>query len=132
MPPPYVAKVPRRVAERSPQLAPSQLNERLTENINPQKAPDPPRYGDTPARPARQPRYAVLAVRQIRSVMHDGQAGVIGKTEFEQAVSSPDGKLLTWDERTNILHQVPTPYGSGFQLIPNLSENERIRRLMRL
>lgn len=120
------------MAVRSPQLAPSQLNERLTENINPQKAPDPPRYGDTPARPARQPRYAVLAVRQIRSVMHDGQAGVIGKTEFEQAVSSPDGKMLTWDERSNIIHQVPTPYGSGFQLIPNISENDRIRRLMRM
>lgn len=132
MPPPYVAQIARNTAERSPQLSPAQLNARLDEVISPQKAPDPPRYGDVPARKARQPRYSVLAMKQIRAVMHDGQAGVIGKTEFEQYVSMPDGKLLTWDERSNIIHQVPTPYGSNFQTIPNVSETDRLRRLMRL
>ena len=132
MPPPYVAKVPRTVSERSPQLAPSQLNARLLEVINPQKSPDPPRYGDTPARPARQPMYAVLAMRQIRSVMYDAQSGVIGKTEFDQFVSMPGGKSLTWDERSNIVHQVPTPYGSGFQNIPTMDDATRLRRLMRM
>jgi hypothetical protein len=132
MPPPYVAIVNRSVAVQTPQLAPSQLNERLLENISPQKAPDPPRYGDTPARRARQPMYAVLAMRQIRAVMHDGQAGVLGKTEFQQYVSSPDGKSLTWDERSNLIHQIPTPYGSQFQNVPQMSDTARLRSLLRI
>lgn len=132
MPPPYVAKVARFTATRTPQLAPSQLNERIPEILNPQKAPDPIRYGDTPARQARVQRYGVLAKRQIRAVMHDGQSGVIGKTEFELLVGQPHGKSLTWDERSNIVHQIPTPYGSGFQTIPQIPENERLRRLMKL
>lgn len=132
MPPPYVAHVKRSTATRTPQLAPSQLNQRLDEIISPQKAPDPPRYGDTPARRARQPMYAVLAMRQIRAVMHDSQAGVLGKTEFDLYVSSPEGKSLTWDERSNIVHQIPTPYGSGFQVIPQMSETDRLKSLLRL
>lgn len=132
MPPPYTAVVKRTTAVRPPQLAPAQLNQRLDEILSAQKAPDPPRYGDTPARKARQPMYAVLAKRQIRAVMHDGQAGVLGKTEFDLCVSSPDGKSLTWDERSNIVHQIPTPYGSGFQVIPQMSDFARLKSLLRL
>jgi hypothetical protein len=132
MPPPYVAIVRRGINQRTPELAPSQLNQRLTENISPQKAPDPPRYGDTPARKARMPIYSVLAIRQWRSVMNDMQSGVFGKTVFAQGVSSPEGKMLTWDERANIIHQIPTPYGSQYATYPTMSDTDRLRTLLRM
>lgn len=130
MPPPYVAVANRKPAERPPSLSPSQLNERLREVVAPQQAPSKPRQGDIPARPARMPMYAVLAMRQIRAVMHDGQSGVLGKTEFELFTSSPRGKSLTWDERANIEHGHAEAYGSRFAVSPQVGEEMRLRTEM--
>ncbi len=130
MPPPYVAVMNRKPAERPPTLSPSQLNERLREIIAPQQAPSKPRQGDIPARPARMPMYAVLAKKQIRAVMHDGQAGAIGKTEFDLLTSSPQGKSLTWDERANIEHNPAEAYGSRFAVSPQTGQEMRLRMEM--
>lgn len=130
MPPPYVAVQNVKPAERPPTLAPSQLNARLREQVAPQEAPSKPRQGDVPARPARMPMYAVLAMRQIRSVMHDGQSGPLGKTEFAQYTSSPQGKSLTWDERANIERSNPEAFGSRYAISPQLSESIRLRTEM--
>lgn len=130
MPPPYVAVARQKPNERTPTLSPSQLNERLREVIAPQKAPEKPRQGDVPARPARMPMYAVLAMRQIRSVMALHQSGVVPKTAFQLYTSSPQGKSLTWDERTNIERGMPEAYGSRFAVSPQVDENMRLRAEM--
>jgi len=131
MPPPYVAVQNVKPAETTPTLAPSQLNARLREVIAPQQAPSKPRQGDVPARPARMPMYAVLALRQKRSVMAYGQAGVVPKAAFDIAVSSPRGKSLTWDERINIERQQAEAYGSRFTVTPQEgTDAARIRLLM--
>lgn len=132
MPPPYVAVQRTKPATRYPTLSPSQLNDRLRELIAPQKAPEKPRQGDVPARPARMPMYAVLAKRQRRAVMALHQSGPRGKTEFQQYTSSPTGKSLTWDERTNIERDLPEAYGSRFAVSPQLAEEMRLRMEMGL
>ena len=131
MPPPFVAVVPRKPdgnAEEFPNLSPAQLNERLYELVAPQKAPDPPRQGDVPARPARMPMYSVLAMRQWRAVMADMQSAVMGKTAFEQFVSEPRGKSLSWDERANIQREYAQAYGNNFTVVPQ-TEDEIILRM---
>lgn len=130
MPPPYVAVQNIQPAETTPTLTPSQLNERLREVIAPQQAPSKPRQGEIPARPAKMPMYSVVAKRQIRSVMHDGQSGAMGKTEFDLFVHSPRGKSLTWDERVNIQRRPAEAFGSRYQVSPQLADEMRLRTLM--
>lgn len=130
MPPPYVAVVRIKPAERYPTYAPSQLNVRAAEQIAPQMAPDPPRQGDTPARIARMPIYSMIGRRQWRMAMADHQAGVMGKKAFDLFVSSPQGKSLTWDERVNIASATPEAFGSRFQVSPQVAEEARLRTLM--
>jgi hypothetical protein len=131
MPPPYVAVQNVKPAETTPTLSPSQLNARLREVIAPQQAPSKPRQGDVPARPARMPMYAVLAMQQKRAVMGYAQSGVVPKAEFDIAVSSPYGKSLAWDERINIERQQAEAYGSRFTITPQQGTDEaRIRLLM--
>ena len=132
MPPPYVAVQNVKPAERYPTLVPSQLNERLRELVAPQKAPEKPRQGDVPARPAKMPMYAVLAKRQNRAVMALHQSGHIPKTAFELFTSAPQGKSLTWDERTNIERDLPEAYGSRYAVSPQLAEEMRLRMEMGL
>jgi len=127
---PYVAVEKIQPNERPPTFAPSQLNERLTEVIAHQQAPDHPRQGDTPARVARRPMYSVLARRQMRAVMAEHQSGVMGKTAFDLFLSSPQGKSLTWDERVNIRRGPSQSTGSRFQLSPQLAEEYRLRSMM--
>lgn len=69
-------------------------------------------------------------MRKIRAVMHDGQSGVLGKKEFEHFVSMPQGKSLSWDERSNIQRQQSRSFGSFFTVVPNTSEDARIQLLM--
>lgn len=131
MPPPYVAVVQRKPAETTPILAPSQLNDRLTELIAPQEAPEKPRQGDIPARPARMPMYAVLAVKQKRAIMEYAQSGVVPKASFRLAVGNPRGKSLTWDERSNIQRNPSEAYGSRYTVTPQEgTDAARIRLLM--
>lgn len=130
MPPPYVAVARVKPAETHPVLAPAQLNARLREMVAPQEAPEKPRQGDVPARPARMPMYAVLAMRQWRSGMAEHQAGVMPKTAFDLFINSPQGKSLTWDERVNIKRGTPETFGSRFQVSPQLADEMRLRTMM--
>ena len=130
MPPPYVAIANRKPAETTPILAPSQLNDRLREVVAPQESPSKPRQGEIPARPARMPMYAVLALKQKRAVMAMAQSGVLPKTAFALFVSSPQGKSLTWDERANIERHQPEAFGSRFAVSPQTTDEMRIRTLM--
>jgi len=130
MPPPYVAVQNIKPAERTPTLAPSQLNARLTEVIAHQQAPEHPRQGDTPARVARRPMYSVVAKRQMRAVMAEHQSGVMGKTAFQLLLGAPQGKSLSWDERINIRRRPSEPMGSRFQLSPQVREEYRLRTMM--
>lgn len=131
MPPPYVAVERIKPAETTPVYAPSQLNDRLREIIAPQEAPSKPRQGDVPARPARMPMYAVLALRQKRSIMEHAQSGVVPKTTFGLVVGAPQGKSLAWDERVNIQRRQSEAYGSRFTVTPQEGTAEaRIRLLM--
>lgn len=132
MPPPYVAKVKIEPAERSPVLTPSQANRRNLEVIAPQKAPDPPRYGDTPSRRARMPMYSMLARKPIRAVAALAQSGVLGKTEFDLLVSQPQGKALAWDERANIAREFPDPYGNNYNVVPQTGYESHLRTLLRI
>lgn len=127
---PYVAVQNIQPNERPPTFSPSQLNARLTEVIAHQEAPDPIRQGETPCRVARRPMYSVVAKRQMRAVMAEHQSGVMGKTQFEQFLRSPQGKSLTWDERVNIRRGPSEAAGSRFQLSPQLSEEYRLRSMM--
>lgn len=132
MPPPFVAVVTRPDsgnAQTAPVYTPSQYNDRPHETVAPQKAPDPIRYGDTPARPARMPIYSVTTKRDWRAVMYDAQSGVVPKTMFDLAVSSPQGKALSWDERSNIDHDQPEAYGSHYTITPQ-AQNELLRLQM--
>lgn len=130
MPPPYVAVQNIQPAERPPTLAPAQLNERLREQIAHQQAPDRPRQGDVPARPARRPMYSVLAKRQIRAVAALHQVGPIGKTAFDLLLSSPQGKSLTWDERVNIDRGPAETLGGRYRISPQVMEEFRLRTMM--
>lgn len=132
MPPPFVAVIKRRPVDPGgpPTLTGWQLNALLPEVIYPQKAPDPIRYGDTPARPAKQRRYGYLAKKQIRAVMYDAQSGVLGKTEFNQFTKSPQGKSLTWNERSNIRRGYPRAYGTNFDLVPQTEDEAHLRMML--
>lgn len=135
MPPPYVAVVKRKEsgnAEEYPNLTPLQLNERLLETVAPQKAPDPIRYGDTPARLARMPMYSVLAMRQIRAVAFDAQSGVMGKRMFAQLASTPRGKSLAWNERSNISHDPAESLGNIHTVVAQTSNDDQLRAEMGL
>lgn len=125
---------PRQEIGHPPTLAPAQQNARHNELVAPQRAPDPPRSGDAPTRPARRQVYSVSAKKAIRAVMALHQAGVVGKKEFEQFVSQPYGKSLSWDERYNIEKLQPESYGSRFVVSPvnNVDYEEGMRLLMRL
>lgn len=130
MPPPYVAQVARVIAERTPNLSPIQVNDRFFERIDLQQAPDPVRYGDTPARRARMPLYSALSKGTIRAVMAIDQAGVIPKTQFDIAVGNPEGKSLAWNERVNIRHDYPVAYGTHFTVDPQTDDEAELRLML--
>jgi hypothetical protein len=75
--------------------------------------------------------YAVLAMRQIRSVMAYAQSGVVPKTQFDIAVGSPLGKSLAWKERSNIHRGQSEAFGNRFTVVPEQGmDDARIRLLM--
>jgi hypothetical protein len=113
---------PRRELADHPVLAPWQHNRRENELVAPHESPDPPRYGATPGtRPARRQIYSVAAKAMSRAVMAMHQSGVMGKQEFQNLVSQPKGKQLSWDQRVNIARSQPESYGSRYLIRPQSS-----------
>jgi hypothetical protein len=130
MPPPYVARIVRQEAANPPSVSPDQQNVRPVELVGHQKAPDPPRYGDTPTRMARMPLYQAVDKLRWRAVMYNAQAGVIGNREFKMLIQSPRGKALAWQERANIATRTGESYGVNFAVSPQEQTDEAYRAMM--
>jgi hypothetical protein len=95
---------------------PEARNERLTEAIGPQRAPDPIRAGDTPARPARMQFATYFAIRAIKSVMAD--TFKVRAVAPNHVAATPRGSQLAFTERTNIRRPPAQAYGSMYELDP--------------
>lgn len=91
-----------------------QQNPRPLVLVAPQQAPDPPRAGDTPARPARMPIYLFTNIRAFQAVAQDE----FFIRRFVDApppkVSQPRGRMATWRERVNIDAPLADSYGIQF------------------
>lgn len=96
--------------KRPPQLTAAQRNVRAVEHIAPQKAPSPIRYGDTPARVARQQIYQSLSIAPYRAVMRDNFYVVFDAPEPQAGM--PHGQQQPWVERGNIQSFDPEAYGN--------------------
>ncbi len=88
----------------------AERNVRPFEQYSAQEAPEPVRYGDTPARPSRMPIVTFLAAAAYHAVMKD---------EFQIALWAPDphaavlpGQQLTWRERGNVHKPAAEAWGS--------------------
>jgi hypothetical protein len=91
-------------------LSAAARNVRAFEVIAPQKAPDPVRYGDTPARPARQQIYQSLAIAPIRAVMQDTFLVRMDAPNPQAAMLR--GNQQPWIERRNVQSFDPEAYGN--------------------
>lgn len=108
----------RRENAEHPTLVPWQFNERVPEQVAPQRPADPPRAGETPGvRPSRRQVYQMPAKRAHHMPMAQHQSGVI-RSMFRKIVSSPRGVSLPWIERANIQSGQPESYGTRFEVVP--------------
>lgn len=120
------------VGEQGPQYqrpqrpfrTPIQYDYRYRVAVQPQRAPDPIRYGDTPCRPARRPRYSMTAKRDWRAVQRDALLG--NKMQVIKQMSAPRGRQLPFRNRSNIQTDSSRQrsYGTQFTLVPNDGDNE--------
>lgn len=106
-----VPRVIRHELPRPPIFSAPQVNARPVEAIGAQEAPDPPRQGDTPARPARMPVYVSLAIDAYHAVMQDFFFVRIQDGPAPR-VSMPSGSMTAFADRANIRSSRPVPYGS--------------------
>lgn len=95
-------------------LTSAELNVRPVEGVGEQRAPDPIRQGDTPARPARMPivvfgthRGPVATFFGVRTIAPNHVAAI------------PKGRQLPTVERTNIRRPPAIAYGSIYELDPS-------------
>jgi hypothetical protein len=102
--------------EGGPERTAAQRQVRMFERIFPHRSPDPPRQGDTPARPARWPTWVSQSRAAIHAVMED---------EFRFELWAPDlqiqqlhGQQAPLTERANIAKPSSVAYGSLFTLVP--------------
>lgn len=115
-------KVKREPVTPPTMTAPSR-NVRPLVRVSPQEAPDPPRQGDTPSRPAKVQVATFQNVAAILSVMRDNFIpGGIYAPQFGAAVNYSHARgqgskyVAPWMERTNIVRLEPRAYGSGIVL----------------
>jgi hypothetical protein len=99
-------------------------NVRATEHFSIHQAPEAPRQGDTPARPARVPVVTFNSAASIRAVMED---------DFRFAIIAPNpgaqvlnGHQAPWNERANIHRRQAEAYGSLVTLDPPNYPDEMI------
>ncbi len=105
------------MTEHGPERTAAQRQVRMYEKVYPHRAPEAPRRGDTPARPARWPTWVSQSIAAIHAVMED---------EFQFAVWAPDlqvqqltGQQSPHMERANIVSPSYVAYGSLFAMVPN-------------
>lgn len=107
------AYVEQRPVRRPPVLTAAARNVRPRLAVVPDQLPDPIRYGDTPARAARQQIATFLSIASIKAVMRD---------EFYVKTIAPQhladrppgiGSLAPWNVRPNIHRPEPGAYGTN-------------------
>lgn len=126
-----VAVVPRREARSSqPTLTAAERNVRPALRVHPHEAPEPPRDGATPTRPARWPIVTFQNIAAIQAVMQN-EFGVPLWAPSPQAATTlvlgthPEG-VQPFRERANIDRGEYVPYGS----IGQLSTDEKYNLLI--
>lgn len=116
-----VVAVPRVIREEYPTppvFAMPQVNARPAEIIGAQRAPDPPRQGDTPTRPARMPVYVSTAIDAYHAVMQDDFFVRLWGFGPAPQIAMPQGRMAAFADHGNIRSPQATPYGSQFSLQP--------------
>lgn len=99
-----------------PDRTAAQRNVRMFERVYPHRAPEAPRQGDTPARPARMPTYVALSMASIRAVQKDEFLYELWAPELQ--VQQLYGNQAPFMERANIVRPSSIAYGSMFALQP--------------
>lgn len=115
---------PRYERPQRPLRTPIQHDYRYRVAVEPQKSPAPIRYGLTPARTARRPRYSVLARRDWRSVTDTRLLG--DKKRLVKQMSAPRGRQKPVRLRSNIQSDSSRQrsYGTRFTLVPQEGNND--------
>lgn len=111
-----IAVVRRHERPRPPVWATGFRNVRPIVALAPQRAPERPRDGDTPARPARMPITMFTAIRAHKAVARD--SFFVRMRSPAPRPSMPRGRQAPWKQRGNIRHVLPPSYGSQFVLAP--------------
>ena len=93
-----------------------QTNQLRPANVVGQRAPDPPRQGDTPARPSLVRPYVSLGIRRYRSVMRDS---FLVRRKFREpgAVMATGRATAPFRQRGNIRAPLAAG-GSAYELVP--------------
>lgn len=108
---------PRKVPlSAGPQRIAPQTNQLRAINVAGQRAPDPPRQGDTPARPARARVFVSLGIRRYRSVMRDSFK-MVRRYGEPGAVMATGRATAPFRDRGNI-RAPQAAAGSGYELVP--------------
>lgn len=103
-----------------PVWTPAMRNVRVLVGVHPQQAPEAPRQGDIPSRPAK---------LQIQTAFYDTNAwsaegfafGQAGNVDIEgDLASAPYGLQAPWNERANMAPPQHVAYGSLFYYQPTV------------
>lgn len=95
---------------RPPVFSLPQANVLATELVAPQRAPDPPRQGDTPSRPSRRQVFVSLGIDAYHAVMQD--EFMVRMWGGPPQVGMPRGAMTPFVHHANIRSPQPVPYGS--------------------
>lgn len=102
--------------ESYPERTAPQRNVRMFEKVFPHRAPEGPRQGDTPARPARWPVWISQSRASIHAVMEDTFQYLVWAPDRQ--VSMNQGLQAAHLERANIETPSYVAYGSLFTMVP--------------
>jgi hypothetical protein len=92
------------------------LNVRPVEQISAHQAPDPVRYGDTPARPARMPIVTFLNIAGYKAVMSDDfWLSILARKQHASTLHGPTGG---YGERSNVYKPAADAYGNLILMYP--------------
>lgn len=117
------AVVNRREPYAPPDMTPASRNVRPVEIVFPHEAPEAPRQGDTPSRPARMPIAVFQSVASILAVQQDEMVAPLwapvhlASTSYRLGVNPQ--AVGKWSEKANLQQARSAPYGSGHEIVSN-------------
>lgn len=107
----------RREPLEPPVMTPASRNVRVIEPVPPQESPEPPRQGDTPARPAAKQVAIFQAIAPIHAVMQDFfHYPKLMPLDNNRHVLTGDQQ--PWEERANLARIPAVAYGSLVTMDP--------------